>query len=205
MNIETKLAPLSEAFIPDAVEKAVAINASCLDDYTTDFKYSHSENGFYPRSGNTEWTTGFWTGQLWLCYSLTGDERFRNAALVQVDSFLERIEKKIDVEHHDMGFLYSPSCVAAYKHTGSETGRKAALLAADNLISRFHEKGQFIQAWGSLENRKELVEILLRSSDHHGKCSIDSLRLSTGYRCIKHLAALLSKLFSDLLALNRID
>ena len=164
MNIETKLAPLNEAFIPDAVEKAVAINASCLDDYTTDFKYSHSENGFYPRSGNTEWTTGFWTGQLWLCYSLTGDERFRNAALVQVDSFLERIEKKIDVEHHDMGFLYSPSCVAAYKHTGSETGRKAALLAADNLISRFHEKGQFIQAWGSLENRKEyrlIVDCLL--------------------------------------------
>ncbi len=164
MDIETRLAPLSDAFVANAIRNAVAINESCLDGYTAEFKYSHSRNGFYPKSGNTEWTTGFWTGQLWLCYSLTGDERFRRAALVQVDSFLERIEKKIDVEHHDMGFLYSPSCVAAYKHTGSETGRKAALLAADNLISRFHEKGQFIQAWGSLENRNEyrlIVDCLL--------------------------------------------
>lgn len=69
-------------------------------------------------------------GEIWLSYERTGDEAFKKAALTLVDSFMYRIEHKIEVDHHDMGFLYSPSCVAAYKLTGSETGRKAAILAA---------------------------------------------------------------------------
>ena len=128
-----------------AVKNALAVNKSCLPEYTDKFKYSHSENGIYPATENVEWTTGFWTGELWLSYELSHDEAFRDAAMKQVDSFYERIEKKIDVNHHDMGFLYSPSCVAAYKLTGSEKARKAALMAADNLVSRFQEKGSFIQ------------------------------------------------------------
>ena len=39
-------------------------------------------------------------------------------------------------DSHDMGFLYTPSCVAGYKLTGSGTGKRAALLAADQLKSR---------------------------------------------------------------------
>ena len=58
-----------------------------------------------------------------------------------------------------MGFLYCPSCVAAYKLTGNETGKEAAIMAADNLMTRFHEKGQFFQAWGTLgdENNYRLI------------------------------------------------
>ncbi|NBK23314.1 MAG: glucoronyl hydrolase, partial [Spirochaetia bacterium] len=76
----------------------------------------------------------------------------------------DRILKRIDVDHHDMGFLYSPSCVAAYKLTGSEEGKEAALLAADNLISRFQPTGQFIQAWGELgaeDNYRLIIDCLL--------------------------------------------
>lgn len=67
-----------------------------------------------------------------------------------MDSFLERIKNKIDVNHHDMGFLFSLSCVAAYKLTGSEKGKEAALLAADHLAERYREKGKFLQAWGNV-------------------------------------------------------
>lgn len=81
-----------------------------------------------------------------------------------MDSFLYRIEHKIEVDHHDMGFLYSPSCVAAYKLTGSEKGRKAAILAADQLCTRFQEKGEFFQAWGALgaaDNYRYIIDCLL--------------------------------------------
>ena len=132
--------------LKSASECAVRQTESCLGKFTDKFKYSHSVDNFYPQSENVEWTTGFWTGEIWLAYELSGKQCFKDAALHQVDSFLDRIERHIDVDHHDMGFLYSPSCVAAYKLTGSETGKKAALLAADNLISRFQEKGGFIQA-----------------------------------------------------------
>ena len=68
----------------------------------------------------------------------------KQAAEVQVESFLHRIDHKIEVDHHDMGFLYSPSCVAAYKLTGSEKGKEAAIKAADQLITRYHPVGEFI-------------------------------------------------------------
>ena len=81
-----------------------------------------------------------------------------------MDSFAYRIDHKIEVDHHDMGFLYSPSCVAAYKLVGSEKARDAAVKAADQLISRFQEKGQFIQAWGEMgapENYRYIIDCLL--------------------------------------------
>ena len=63
-----------------------------------------------------------------------------------------------------MGFLYSPSCVAAYKLNGNMDARKAALLAADQLIARYHPVGEFIQAWGSMdapENYRLIIDCLL--------------------------------------------
>ena len=97
----------------------------------------------------------FWTGELWLAYESNKDDKLKEAALCQVDNFLYRIEHHINTDHHDMGFLYSPSCVAAYKLTGSEVGKRAALLAADNLMKRFHEKGQFFQAWGKIGDKDD--------------------------------------------------
>lgn len=159
-----KLADLDSSTLSAARACALDSTLRCLPKFTHSFKYSHSENGFYPQSRNVEWTTGFWTGQLWLCYELDGNDAFRKAAEWQVGSFYSRIVDRIDVEHHDMGFLYSPSCVAAYKLTGSEVGRNAAILAADNLVSRFQEKGGFIQAWGPLgakDNYRLIIDCLL--------------------------------------------
>ncbi len=95
----------------------------------------------------------FWTGEVWLAYEQSKNERLKEVALAQVASMLNRIENKINVDHHEMGFLYSPSCVAAYKLAGSEKGKRAALLAADNLMTRFHEVGNFFQAWGAMDDR----------------------------------------------------
>lgn len=150
--------------IQTALRDAERILKSNLPKFTDKFQDSNSTNNFYEATVNVEWTTGFCTGEYWLAYENSGDTAFRDAASVQVESFLHRIENRIDVDHHDMGFLYTPSCVAAYKLTGSETGKKAALLAADNLIARFQEKGQFLQAWGELgatDNYRLIIDCLL--------------------------------------------
>lgn len=155
---------ITEAEIAEVKALAVSQVRENLPEFTWKFPDSNSRNQFYPQSENVEWTTGFWTGQIWLAYEETGDEAFRRAGEIQVESFLERIIHRVDVDHHDMGFLYSPSCVAAYELTGSETGRRAALMAADNLMGRFQEKGQFFQAWGPLGVRKHyrlIIDCLL--------------------------------------------
>ena len=143
----------------------VADQVRCnMEYFGTRFPSSATRNQTYGVIDNIEWTDGFWTGLLWLCYEYTGDDAFKNLALKNVDSFLNRVEKRIELDHHDLGFLYSLSCVAGYKLTGSAEGRKAVLLAADKLMERFQEKGGFIQAWGELgarDNYRLIIDCLL--------------------------------------------
>ncbi|MDR1012032.1 MAG: glycoside hydrolase family 88 protein, partial [Opitutaceae bacterium] len=61
----------------------------------------------------------------------------------------------IEVNHHDIGFLYTLSTVPAWKLTGDKTARATALHAADRLADRYKPAGRFIQAWWDLDNPKE--------------------------------------------------
>jgi len=136
------------------------------------FPAANSEGNFYTPGDNpwpsSGWTCGFWTGEIWLAYENTVSpaqrQVLRTAGEKQVETFLNRIDRKIQVDHHDMGFLYTPSCVAAYKLTGSEKGREAALKAADQLMTRYQPVGQFLQAWGAMDdpgNRRLIIDCLL--------------------------------------------
>lgn len=155
---------MDEKQAKEALDKAVELVTKNVDEFTEFFPDSNSVNNFYPKSENVEWTTGFWTGEVWLAYEVSKNEKLKKVGDIHVDSFLDRIERRVDVDHHDMGFLYSPSCVAAYRLTGNETGKKAAIMAADNLMGRFQEKGQFFQAWGQLgapDNYRLIIDCLL--------------------------------------------
>ncbi|MGN0336264.1 MAG: glycoside hydrolase family 88 protein [Lachnospiraceae bacterium] len=142
-----------------------------LPQFTDKFQKAYSENGFYEPIDNNYWTTGFWSGEVWLAYEYAlakkkdaDAEKLRHTGMVHVDSFYERITKKIEVDHHDMGFLYSPSCVAAYKLTGDKKAREAAILAADQLLTRYHPVGEFLQAWGPMDgadNYRLIIDCLL--------------------------------------------
>ena len=133
------------------------------------FPSHNSVNNVYSVDSNLQggsggWNTGFWTGMLWHAYELTGDSKYMLTANGQISSFYDRIEGKIGVNHHDMGFLYIPSCVAAYKLDGNIHAKNAALMAADHLITRYHEEAKFIQAWGNVganDNYRLIVDCLL--------------------------------------------
>lgn len=155
---------ITDTEIKTALETAIRQTKSCLPRFSKEFKHIFSDHNFYSAAPNNQWTNGFWTGELWLAYENSKDDSFRQAAMMQVESFLDRIQQEIETDTHDLGFLYSPSCVAAYKLTGDSTARKAALLAAHKLAGRFHEKGQFLQAWGSLtdkSNYRLIIDCLL--------------------------------------------
>jgi unsaturated chondroitin disaccharide hydrolase len=96
------------------------------------------------------WTSGFFVGMELLAYEHTKEEKFLKAAEHHLEILRYRIDHKIEVDHHDMGFLYSLSAVADYKITGSEYAKETAVLAADQLLTRFNERAGFIQAWGAM-------------------------------------------------------
>ena len=126
--------------------------------------FPSERDGMYPITENVEWTTGFWTGLIWLMYDWSREECFKELGMADVRSFKERVEKRIDLNHHDLGFLYSPSCVAAYQLCQSEEGKQAALQAADILMERYRENGHFIQAWGNVGDPKDyrlIIDCLL--------------------------------------------
>ncbi len=155
---------ITDSEVEAALDAASAQVIRNLPKFTHCFQKAYSENGFYQPTENRDWTTGFWTGEIWLAYEHTKNPALKEAGEIQMKDFLNRIEEKIDVETHDLGFLYSPSCVAGYKLTGSQVGRVAALKAAEELITRFHEKGEFIQAWGPLnapDNYRLIIDCLL--------------------------------------------
>ena len=105
----------------------------------------------YGLQDNTQdWTNGFYTGLLWLCYELTGNVEFKQKAQEHTQDFQKRYDARAGLNTHDIGFLYSLSAVADYKVTKNEEAKKLAVGAADLLCERYKPKGGFIQAWGDL-------------------------------------------------------
>ena len=155
--------PITKEEIDQAIKNAVEQVGTNLPRLKNKFKASTSENNFYQVSDNVEWTTGFWTGEVWLAYEHSKEEKYKEAGLLQANSFAQRLKEEIDINHHDLGFLYSLSCVAAYKLTGNEQAKETAILAANKLAERYRDKGHFIQAWGDpkQENHRLIIDCLL--------------------------------------------
>lgn len=162
MNIPVKEITDDEVHI--ALEIAVEQVKRNLPEFTYSCRNHTSVKGFYPKCENNQWTCGFWPGEIWLAFEYTGDSCFRESGMILVDSFFNRIKKRIEIDHHDMGFLYTPSCVAPAKLLNNNDARYAAIMAADSLIERFHPLGKFIQAWGELgapDNYRYIIDCLL--------------------------------------------
>lgn len=123
--------------------------------FDNQFPSACTTEGKYRIKPNDDWTNGFWTGILWICYEYTNDDIFKQAAVNNCESFKQRIDTHFVLDHHDIGFLYVPSLVAQYKITGDEEAYRYAIKAANILLNRFQQKGEFLQAWGDLGEPKE--------------------------------------------------
>ncbi len=156
--------PLSHAAATAALSAACTIVRQNLPYFAGSCQNHSSVGNIYPTCENNQWTCGFWPGEIWLAYEHTGEAAFCAAALAQVQSFAARLANKVQVDHHDMGFLYSPTCVAAYRLTGSALGKQTAIAAAEQLLTRFHPVGGFLQAWGTMdeaENHRFIIDCML--------------------------------------------
>ncbi|NNE79740.1 MAG: glycosyl hydrolase [Silicimonas sp.] len=97
-----------------------------------------------------EWVASFWTGQLWLAYSLTGDEKFKNSARARW-SYFQRVLENPAWHDHDLGFLFLLSCVADHKLTSNQKARDMAIRAADFLAARWRQPLPFVMCWNPMQ------------------------------------------------------
>lgn len=135
-----------------AVEKigAVAPGVTAFPVGTKFEKWVYSQNG--------DWVGGFWPGTLWMAYLHSGDETFRGLAL---DSAGRLAPRRYDTGTHDLGFLFYPSWVTAWRLTGEDGWLTGAVRAADSLIQRYNPRGRFIRAWGALNDPHNAGRIII--------------------------------------------
>lgn len=152
----TEIEKLSQEELFGALHEALSKIDKNSKTFTDTYPRAASVNNIYPGTKNGEdwddWTVGFWTGMLWLSYEVTKKSQYRKIAEYQMRAYKYRMENKIHVNHHDLGFLYSLSAVAQQRITGSEVAKEVGIAAAEHLMGRFKEKGEFIQAWGDLND-----------------------------------------------------
>ncbi|HAU4308984.1 TPA: glycoside hydrolase family 88 protein, partial [Citrobacter freundii] len=144
-----------------AREDVLELISRHLTEFGEQFPAETCVQGYYPLTENVEWTTSFWTGQLWLAWEMSGESKFREMAEKHVRSFGMRIAGRHDTNTHDLGFLYTLSCVAAWRLTGNRDARGFSLMAAEALLERFHEKAQIIQAWGDLRDPDQAGRMII--------------------------------------------
>ncbi|MDQ0091340.1 unsaturated chondroitin disaccharide hydrolase [Paenibacillus anaericanus] len=144
----------------NAINDAITKTLRNIDRFGEKFPHV-SRNANYELIDNNDWTNGFWTGMLWLCYEYSNDERFRNAADKSVASFDQRLQDHVVLDHHDIGFLYSLSSKAQWIVEKDDSARQLTLQAADVLMNRWREPGRYIQAWGKKGDSKEEGRIII--------------------------------------------
>ena len=159
--------PNAEAAIAAAIEtidgNLLLFSALFPDDTTLGGVYPLRRRPGMTDGANVGWTTSFWPGMLWLAHQATGQERYRRAAQRFVPSYERRLAEGVDLDTHDLGFLYTLGCVVAWRLAGDRDAREAALRAADHLMTRYLEPAGIIQAWGDLGKPEQRGQAIIDS------------------------------------------
>ncbi len=102
------------------------------------------ENGKFKLVKSSDWTSGFFPGELWFLYDYTHDAKW----LKQAEVFTAKIEKEqYNKGTHDLGFMINCSFGNAYNATHKEAYKKVLIQAAKSLSTRFNPKTGVIRSW----------------------------------------------------------
>lgn len=102
------------------------------------------ENGKFKLVKSSDWTSGFFPGELWFLYDYTHDAKW----LKQAEIFTAKIEKEqYNKGTHDLGFMINCSFGNAYRVTQKEAYKKVLIQAAKSLSTRFNPKTGVIRSW----------------------------------------------------------
>lgn len=102
------------------------------------------ENGKMKLVKSKDWTSGFFPGNLWMMYEITGNESWKKAAL---DYTLPLEKEQWNGGTHDMGFKMYCSFGKAWKITGDSVYRKILIQSANTLVTRFNPAVGCIRSW----------------------------------------------------------
>ena len=103
----------------------------------------YTQGGVWHHDGElwTDWTGGFFAGQMWQFFRRTGDAAWRGRA-EHFSRLLER--RQHDRNVHDLGFIFLNTYRPWFELTGDPQLRDVLVQAGRTLALRFQEKGQYL-------------------------------------------------------------
>ena len=136
------------------VTSSVSIDSLVQTRYQKLLEYPLDSVGF-PRSYNLstdeirkvpsrDWTSGFFPGNLWHLYQLTGNKAFKNRAQ-EWTSFIEK--EKFNAGTHDMGFKVFCSFGEGLRISGNEDYKSIIVESAKTLSTRFNKNVGCLRSW----------------------------------------------------------
>ena len=119
-----------------------------LSDYPVDslsFPRSYNEKSDeLLKVSSKDWTSGFFPGNLWQIYKLTGKEVFKTKA-IEWTKLMEK--EKYNAGTHDMGFKMYSSFGEGYEVTNDPYYKDVIIESATTLITRFNSKVGSLRSW----------------------------------------------------------
>lgn len=115
------------------------------------------KTGVIKKVPSKDWTSGFFVGNLWQIYQLTGDVRFKERAAVW-NAFMEK--EKFNATTHDMGFKVFCSFGKGLEVEDNAKYRAIVVKSAETLTTRFNDKVGSIRSWDFNKNIWEFPVII---------------------------------------------
>lgn len=91
-----------------------------------------------------DWTSGFFSGNLWYMYELTKEEKWKNEAIKRTE-VLDKIQYWEG--NHDVGFIMNCSYGNGLKFGGQKQYKKVIIQSAESLSKRFNTTAKVIKSW----------------------------------------------------------
>jgi hypothetical protein len=110
----------------------------------TRFPRTISGNGELVNTEIWDWTSGFFAGNLWYIYELTGDEKWKQEAVKWTEA-LDTIQYWSG--NHDVGFMMNCSYGNGLRLAHKEEYKKVLVQTAESLCKRYNPNAKSIESW----------------------------------------------------------
>jgi chondroitin AC lyase len=103
-----------------------------------------TENGDLKTVDIYDWTSGFFSGNLWYMYEITQDDRWKREAIKWTEA-LDSVQ--YFTNHHDIGFMINCSYGNGLRLTGNRAYEKVVVQAGRSLSKRYSSVTECIESW----------------------------------------------------------
>jgi unsaturated chondroitin disaccharide hydrolase len=127
------------AFITGQYENTLSIVT-----YPTKIPRTIQKDGTLKTVGIYDWTSGFFAGNLWYLYHLTGEERWKKEAVKWTEA-LDTIQYYSG--NHDVGFMINCSYGNGLKYGNKPEYQQVLINTAKSLCKRYNDRTKSIKSW----------------------------------------------------------